>query len=240
MLNALGEWILGISDSPQRALVLSLALNVALALVLVGGQFVHLKVDADGWSIETARGDLRAQAAELLRQPERRGEVRSLLAQHGFFEISNDNRDVQSITAAIANLRERHELVRDLRDLAQRNEQPFDLKERNVVLTVSERKSIAAGRAAVCEREDDLSQKWLLVWNPDGRSGFDVQVSERVVCTSADKQLVELSREDWEKLGVEDRRRTDAVVRVYLHTPPELVGTGPATVATQDAAPTRM
>jgi hypothetical protein len=240
MLNVLGDWILGVADNPKRALVLSLALNVALALVLVGGQFVHLTLDDDGWSIETARGDLRAQVAELLRRPERRGEVRSLLAQQGFFEISDDNRDVQSITAAIVQLRERHELVRDLRGLAQRNEQPFDLKERSVVLTVSERKSIAAGRAAVCEREDDLSHKWLLVWNPDGLSGFDVQVSERVACTSADKQLVELSREDWEKLGVEGRRRTEAVVRVYLHKPPELVGAGPATVATQDAPATRM
>jgi hypothetical protein len=240
MLNAVGEWVLGIADSPTRALGLSLALNVVLALVLVGGQFVHLKADADGWSIETARGDLRAQVAELLHRPERRGEVRSLLAQQGFFEIGDDNRDVQSITAAIAKLHERHELVRDLRDLAQRNAEPFDLKERNVILTVSERKSIAAGRAAVCEREDDLSHKWLLVWNADGRSGFDVQVSERVVCTSADRQLVEISREDWEKLGVEGRRRTDAIVRVYLHKPPELVGAGQAAVATQDASPTRM
>jgi hypothetical protein len=240
MLSVLAEWILGIADNPKRALALSLAFNAALALVLLGGRFVHLTVDEDGWSIETASRDLPAQVAELLRQPERRGEVRSLLAQQGFFEISNDNRDVQSVTVAIAKLHERHELVRDLRDLAQRNEQPFDLKERNVVLTVSERKSIAAGRAAVCEREDDLSHKWLLVWNPDGLSGFDVQVSERVVCTSADKQLVELSREDWEKLGVEGRRHTDAVVRVYLHKPPELVGAGPATVATQDAPPTRM
>ena len=240
MLTVLAEWILGIIDSPKRALALSLAFNAALALVLVGGQFVHVKVDADGWAFETARPDLQAQVAELLRRPERRGEVRSLLAKERFFEISDDNDDVQSITAAIVKLRERHELVRELRELAQRNAQPFDLKERNVVLTVSERKTIAAGRAAVCEREDDLSHKWLLVWNPDGRSGFDVQVSERVVCTSAGKQLVELSREDWEKLGLADRQQTDAVVRVYLHKPPELIGAGPATVATQAAAPTRM
>ena len=201
MLNAFGEWVLGIADNPKRALVLSLALNAALALVLVGGQFVHLTVDDGKWSIRPASRDLRAQVAGLLSQPERRGEVRSLLEEKGFFEISDDNR---------------------------------------VVLTVSERKSIAAGRAAVCEREDDLSHKWLLVWNPDGLSGFDVQVSERVACTSADKQLVELSREDWEKLGVEGRRRTEAVVRVYLHKPPERVGAGPATVVTQDAPPTRM
>jgi hypothetical protein len=190
--------------------------------------------------VRPAPRDARSQVAALFAQPAHRTELRALLQEHGFYEISNDNRDVRAITAAIAMLRERHELVRDLRGLAQRNEQPFDLKERNVVLAVSERKSVAAGRAAVCEREDDLTHKWLLVWNPDGRSGFDVQVSERVVCTSADKQLVELSREDWEKLGMEDRRRTDAVVQVYLHKPPELVGAGPATVATQDAPPTRM
>lgn len=240
MLNAFGEWVLGIAENPKRALVLSLALNAALALVLMGGQFVHLTVDDGKWSIRPASRDLRAQVAGLLSQPERRGEVRSLLEQQGFFEISDDNHDVQPITAAIATLPDRHELVRELRGLAQRNAQPFDLKERTVVLTVSERKTIAAGRAAVCEREDDLSQKWLLVWNPDGLSGFDVQVSERVACTSPDKQLIELSREDWEKLGVEGRRRTEAVVRVYLHKPPELIGAGPATLATSDTAPTRM
>lgn len=240
MLNAFGEWILEATNDAKRALILSGALNVVLALVLVGGSFAQIEWVDGRPSVRPAPRDARSQVAALFAQPAHRTELRALLQEHGFYEISNDNRDVRAITAAIAKLRERHELVRDLRGLAQRNEQPFDLKERNVVLAVSERKSVAAGRAAVCEREDDLTHKWLLVWNPDGRSGFDVQVSERVVCTSADKQLVELSREDWEKLGMEDRRRTDAVVQVYLHKPPELVGAGPATVATQDAPPTRM
>jgi hypothetical protein len=202
MLNALGEWALRIADNPKRALLLSFALNVALVIALVGGRFVHFTVEDGRWSIQPANRELRAQVAELLSQPGRRGELRSLLEEQRFFEISNDNRDVQPITAAIAALPGKHELVRELRDLAQRNEQPFDLKERNVVLTVSDRKTIAEGRAAVCEREDDLSQKWLLVRNPDGLGGFEVQVSERVACTSPEKQLVELSREDWEKLGV--------------------------------------
>lgn len=240
MLNAFGEWILGAANDAKRALILSGALNVVLALVLVGGSFAQIEWVDGRPSVRPAPRDARSQVAALFGKPAHRTELRALLQEHGFYEISDDNRDVQSITAALTRLRDRHELVRELRGLAQRNEQPFDLKERNVVLTVSERKSVAAGRAAVCEREDDLSHKWLLVWNPDGRSGFDVQVSERVVCTSADKQLVELSREDWEKLGVEGRRHTDAVVRVYLHKPPELVGAGSATVATQDASPTRM
>jgi hypothetical protein len=240
MLNAVGEWILGAANDARRALILSGALNFVLALVLVGGSFAQLEwVDGRPW-VHPAPRDARSQVAALFGQPAHRTQLRALLQEHGFYEISNATRDVRSITAATADLRERHELVRDLRGLAQRNEHPFDLKERNVVLTVSERKSVAEGRAAVCEREDDLSHKWLLVWNPDGRSGFDVQVSERVVCTSADKQLVEISREDWEKLGLEGQRHAEAVVRVYLHKPPELVGAGSATVANQDAAPTRM
>jgi hypothetical protein len=180
--------------------------------------------------------------AALFERPERRGEVRTLLQQQGFYEISDaDAKDGPSITRAIVGLGETHELVRELRELSRRNVHPFDVKERKVIVTPTRRRTVAEGEAAVCEKEEDLSQKWLLVWTDSGNGGFTVKVSESIECPPADRQLVEVSPEDWAKLGVEGNARTDAVVKVYLHQPPERVAGGePAALAVHDSAPTSM
>jgi hypothetical protein len=242
MLNAFAEWVLGILKEPKRALAVSGALNIGLALVIVGGQFVHVTVDNGKWTMQPASRDLRSQIVALFEQSERRGEVRSLLQERGFYEISDiDAKDGRAVTRAIVGLGETHELVRELRELSRRNVHPFDIKERKVVVTPTRRRTVAAGEAAVCEKEDDLSQKWLLVWTDAGNGGISVKVSESVACPSTDRQLVEISPEDWAKLGVDEgHARTDAVVKVYLHQPPERIADDRAAAATQNPAPTRL
>lgn len=241
-MNAIADWILGFLKEPVRALVLSGALNIGLVLVIVGGQYVDVTVENGKWALRPASRDLRAQVVALFENPERRAELRSLLQQQGFYEISDaDAKDGPSITRAIVGLGETHELVRELRELSRRNVHPFDVKERKVILTPTRRRTVAEGEAAVCEKEEDLSQKWLLVWTDSGNGGFKVKVSESIECPPADRQLVEVSPEDWAKLGVEGSARTDAVVKVYLHQPPERVAGGGQTALTvQDPAPARM
>lgn len=242
MLSAIGDWILGVLKEPKRALVLSGALNVGLVLVVVGGQFVHVTVENGKWSVQPASRDLRTQVTKLFEQPERRGEVRNLLQQRGFYEISDEiARDGRAVTRAIVGLGETHEVVRELRELSRRNVHPFDIKERKVVVTPTRRRTVTEGEAAVCDKEDDLSQKWLLVWTDAGNGGISVKVSESVACPPTDRQFVEISAEDWAKLGVDGgHAQTDAVVKVYLHQPPERIAGERAAIATPDPAPTRL
>ena len=242
MLNTFGDWILGVLKEPKRALVLSAALNAALALVLAGGQFVHVTVDNGNWTVQPAARDLRTQVTALFEHPEWRAEVRSLLQSRGFYEISDEiAKDGRAVTRAIVGLGETHEVVRELRELSRRNVHPFDIKERRVVVTPTRRRTVTEGEAAVCDREDDLSQKWLLVWTDAGNGGISVKVSESVACPPTDRQFVEVSPEDWAKLGVDGQAQTDAVVKVYLHRPPERIADErAAAVVHPDSAPTSM
>jgi hypothetical protein len=240
MLNV-GDWILGILNEPKRALVLSVALNATLALVLLGGQYVHVTVDNGKWVVQPASRDLPSHVAELFKHPERRAEVRSLLQSRGFYEISDEiARDGRAVTRAIVGLGETHEVVRELRELSRRNVHPFDIKERKVVVTQTRRRTVTEGEAAVCDIEDDLSQKWLLVWTDTGNGGISVKVSESVACPPTDRQFVEISPEDWAKLGVDGQAQADAVVKVYLHRPPEQIADERAAVGEPDPASTRM
>lgn len=241
MLKAIAEWILGIPREPVRALVLSIVLNVGLALVLMGGQFVQVTVDNGKVTVLPASRDLRSQVIALFERPERHAEVRGLLQEQGFFEISDAiARDGRAVTRAIEGLGEAHEVVRGLRELSRRNVHPFDIKERKVVVTPTRRRTVNEGEAAVCEKEDDLSQMWLLVWTEAGNGGISVKVSESVACAPTERQLVEISPQDWAKLGVAEGSRTDAVVKVYLHRPPERIADERAAVAAGEPAPTRM
>ncbi len=241
MLNALGKWIIGAADDPKRALILSGALNVALALLLVGGSFAQIEWVDGRPSVRPAARDVGSQVATLFAQPDRRAELRALLQEQGFYEISDaGTKDGRAVTRAIVALGETHDLVRELRELSRRNVHPFDVKERKVVIAPTGRKTVTEGEAAVCEKEEDLSQKWLLVWTDAGTGGFSVKVSESIECPPTDRQIVEVSPADWAKLNVDGPKRTDAVVKVYLHQPPEHVAGGHADVATSAPATTNM
>jgi hypothetical protein len=213
------SWIGDCITDPKRALPASIIANIALVVVMLSGIFVKVTWTDGHFRIEPVARTLEEQVDGLFADNKTVAQVRALLEGHGYFEVSPRHQSIEGIARALNELHEDHALVGELRQRAHRNAHPFHPKTRNVVVMPSEKASITPGEAQVCQQNQDLQDRFLVVWSPNNRGGFIVQATEAIDCDTAEANIVAVNRDDWMKLQMPDDAEVRATAKVYLHRP---------------------
>jgi hypothetical protein len=214
-MSSLLEWL----KDPKVLLLISVVLNAGFVAIIAR--------DGDT-SITTpyftlSKLDLNDHVDALFAKPAHLPQVRSLLEQKRFYEISPDNPRAEPIAQALIDLTDSKSapaLIVRLRDMARDLKGPFKSVERQArIVANDDGDSVSEGIAQVCS-DSGFEGMYLTIWASDQRGGgATVHAASEKECPALSRDLVELHAQDWKKLF--DRSagaRTESVL-VRLHPP---------------------
>ena len=166
MFESLNQVLKGMKE---HSLPLSVAANFTLIALLImalnGWSISHTE---NGWTIRQAT-PLPEQVGALFKDDQTRAQVRGLLNEQGYYEITSSHVETDAIRRALSQLSAGHKLVNDLRELSHKNKAPFEPRDRKVTLSISAQ--VAPGEATVCENDaDELQSKFIEFASADDRT----------------------------------------------------------------------
>ncbi len=146
-----------------------------------------------------------------------KAQIRPLLMQADFFEVSVDHKDIGALINKIQDIQKSqrdHALIRQLRMLSKEGDNPFLPYLRDVPVR---RSTVALPRnvGVVC-RNSDLRDTYLMA-----NQSVDMvilKVEGKDTCNLAEPDQVQLSQETWARLGL-GPNNTNLSVDVHLHQP---------------------
>jgi hypothetical protein len=219
-MNALFEGIQSLLRDPWKLLLVSLGVNLVLGIGLVRKEGIKAEVGTSGFKIELSRS-LVERIDDLVADDTARHQVRPLLAERGFFEISEKYRDnTAAVERALAALSEKHDLVAQLRRLSQEHRKPFAPRQYDATVRVSTTAEPPKGQAVLCA-DDDPHDQMLVIWDADMQRAVEVEATRRRVCPLGAGRYVVLSQSDAAQLCLQVKPDSTAAtkVQVYLHAP---------------------
>jgi hypothetical protein len=146
--------------------------------------------------------------------------IRPILMSAGFVEISVANQDTEVLINRIQDIAEKvpeHALIKQLRKLSKEAAPPFDGREKDIQLRLSE--EAGSGTVGVVCRNSELRDTYLQFLSPN-HTMVVLKVKDGA-CTQGE---VQVNPETWVLLDL-DQRRTVQTLKMYvlLHRPAELI-----------------
>jgi len=146
--------------------------------------------------------------------------IRPILMSAGFIEVSVANQDTEVLINRIQDIAEKmpdHALIKRLRALSKEAASPFDGREMEIQLRLSEA-AVPEAVGVVC-RNSELRDTYLQFLAPD-RTMVILKVDDGA-CTSGE---VQVNPKTWEVLGLDERRAMQTLkMNVLLHRPAALI-----------------
>ena len=200
----------------EHSLPLSVAANFMLiALLIMALNDWSISHTANGWTIRQAM-PLPEQVGALFKDDQTRAQVRGLLNEQGYYEITSSYVETDAIRRALSQLSVGHKLVNDLRELSNKNKAPFEPRDRKVTLSISAQ--VAPGEATVCENDaDELQSKFIEFASADDKTLIYVEATRTRRCR--ERNIVEVNPADLHTLDASGNTMAEAEARVYLHRP---------------------
>jgi hypothetical protein len=172
---------------------------------------------------------LRSQVEVLFKEAGSRPELRTLLREKRFFEVSNDADDVAPVTVALSELKKDSAIQRELRQLARDQQGPFAPMPLTLSIAFLDEKIVHGNEAAFCSKTD-LANRYLRIWRADNLSAILVRAVHAKPCAPGHVERVYISREfadsfmspgSGQPAAATAPVPVQALVEVYLHQPPE-------------------
>jgi hypothetical protein len=204
---------------PKALLLISVALNAVLVAIIA----------ADGnTSVTTpyftlAKLGLNDHVEALFAKPADLPQVRALLDQKHFYEISPDNPRAEPIAQALIDLADSKSapaLVVRLRDMARDLKGPFKSAERQArIVAKNDGDGVSEGIAQVC-LDSGFEGMYLTIWASDQRGrAATVHAAIEKECPPLSRDLVELHARDWSRLFDRSESPRTESVQVKLRPP---------------------
>jgi len=149
--------------------------------------------------------------------------IRPVLMSAGFVELSVANEDTEALIKRIQDIADKkpnHALILELRRLAKETRSPFDAREEDIPLRLSE--SAESGPVAVVCKNSRWRDTYLQVTSREKSNLVILKVDDEGECTG-DEVLVH--PDTWALLPVDKRGGTAQTLKMHvlLHRPPNLI-----------------
>ena len=146
--------------------------------------------------------------------------IRPILNSAGYVEISASHQDTETLVKRIQDIAHEtpdHALIKRLRELSKEAASPFDGRDMEIRLRLSEQ--AARGAVGVVCRNSDLRDTYLQFLSRN-QNLVILKVADGV-CTQGE---VQVNQETWALLGLDQGRPFETLkMHVLLHRPPELI-----------------
>lgn len=230
---SLPEWL----KDPKVLLLISAVLNaVFVAIVAYNG---NISITTPYFDL--AKLDVNDHVNALFAKPDDLPQVRVLLEEKRFYEISPDNPRTEPIAQALialADAKSAPALVVRLRDMVRDLKGPFKSAEQQVkIVAKNEEDGVSEGIAQVC-LDSGFEGMYLTIWSNDQRGvGMTVHAAAEKECPPLSRDLVGLHAQDWSKLF--DRSESPRVesILVRLHPPRITLPSAPHQIAQANPLP---